>query len=298
MTTEEVWRGVWDWFLDLFRSATGQSVERVEIKGIVEAPLFYPYNGKVCGTWDYFSNSPEQRQAARDFIKAQCKPGNTPMITGLATSRGNNGDIVDDAMNVNESKLSDAKAICIETIKDGCGIVLTGFCDDADPRWRRIANYGTALKRIGEVLGPYVNIALLSIESDQKEDSGTADNITAGVAKLREYMPQVPKIGTHMQFHTRSDSGTYAWTGWKTNPRGCDVIFLEFPWFPGKGDAEGLAGIKRDFAVIAARMACPIVWQEFNLNPSGGTYKAQREWLLQQKPFGVGAVEKDRESVA
>ena len=292
----------WDWIVDhipfIGSSGIGSSVERIEITKMVYAPLFYPKRGvttckavgDVDGTWDWLKKSDEDRAWAIAWIKAHAPAGTQPMVTFLLSSSGNDGGIMGGGTSINDSALSAARDVCVATIKEGVALAGTLYCDDADPRWRDIAKHATAWQTVNEKLGNLLSVALLSIESDEKEDDVNAKNISAGVAKVKEYFPDVPLKGTHMQFHKRSASGTYAWIGWVTNPTGCDVMFMEFPWNMGfgNGDVEGVAGVQRDYPVIAPRMNTKVCWQEINLNPTGPVAKAQTQWLLAQKPWGVG----------
>ena len=106
---------------------------------------------------------------------------------------------------------------------------------------------------------------------------------------MKNIMPGVEYYGTHLQWH--ANNGSYAWLGSvnKTTPKNVNMLLVENSWDPHKGDAVGLQGMKNEYTVIKQREpTLKLIIHEYNLNPSGNVYKAQKEWLRTQKPFGVG----------
>ena len=216
--------------------------KRVEIKSQISMPLFYTKSGtkadgivdtntfmyqryfsqceglkdvkglaNIDGTWDYLAKSESDRKRCREAILETCKNGETPAITFCLSAQAGNtsfaGKMWNNATfpNVDADGLKEVTDLIKELCREGIAVFPCLYSDGGGPSWTKIgnANVMAGWKTVNDSIGQYVTGYVLSIESN--EEAQSLDQLQKALAAMRTAMPGVPFMGTHMQFHKRSN---------------------------------------------------------------------------------------------
>lgn len=273
---------IWE-LLDWLKQKIGMR-NAVDASGKLFMPLFYNGATGLRSTWNYLSQSDEDRKAFRDYVKLNAASGETPAICFLLTPFDEGGAILSNDMIVNGGMLKKAVVKIKELVKDGIAVFACNYTDDANPRWWMISSHVPAWRTVHDAIGRYVSGYCLSIETN--EHANNKNHIEGCIEVMRSVMPGAQHYTTHLQW--KSDNGKFCWRGESSRPQNITCLLVENSWQPQRGDTANVGGLEREFNEIErADGRIKKIWHEFNINPAQIMQK-QRDLLRSKNPFGVG----------
>lgn len=274
----------WRWLMDLL----GVEPRAIHVSGRVFMPLFYVnLSGRVDSTWDYLSKSFGEQKHCRAEIKRLAKPGEQAAIVFLLTPPDEAGLIFSPFPVLNDGNVKTAIAAIKALLKDDIAVFACLYADDRAPWWYNIYSHieAGAWGRLHEKIGRYVTGYILSIETNEKAEN--VGQIERAIVSMKNAMPGAQFYGTHLQWKGKSEISNYRWQSQATTPN-CDLILWEGSWDPHDGDAIGVDGLQREYRDVYSHIFVRLLWNEYNFNPAGETNRKQREYLREQKAWGVG----------